>query len=34
MIADTVNGLQIQLIVRLDRDEAHVLAFDSHRDGL
>jgi hypothetical protein len=27
-----MNGLQVQLIVRLDRHEAHVLALDGFRD--
>jgi hypothetical protein len=33
-IAHTMDGLQVQLVVRLDRDETHVLPADSLRDGL
>ena len=33
-IAHAMDGLQVQLVVRLDRDEAHVMSVDSFRDGL
>jgi len=33
-IAHAMDGLQVQLVIRLDRHETHVLPVDSLRDGL
>jgi hypothetical protein len=33
-ITDPMDALQVQLIISLDRDKAHVLAFNCFRDGL